>query len=253
MLFTFAGSSHSKYTNYLLETLCNLELESGPALREAILRSTLVSLSGKPGSFTAADLMQEYFNRLLEAIVEKKGVEYGDTFIREVVSPNLHHFARIKLDLRDGVGLAKRSGRHTEPHMKPEVKILLETYAKCELHCRRPGRAYNEIDKDDFTRGLTKLRTGKLKKWITDTTRNRGLRADVSFPNSDRVEDVDHEDVDHDEDEPAEEESASEPQTWGYMEVIDGELIFGNTESLSFDIDEWMSQLEDQAMHVDEA
>jgi hypothetical protein len=76
MLFMFAGSSHSKYTNYLLKTMCNLELESGPALQEAILKSTVVSLSGKPGSFTAADLMQEYFNRLLEAIVEKKGVEY---------------------------------------------------------------------------------------------------------------------------------------------------------------------------------
>ncbi|KAM6490538.1 hypothetical protein JOM56_013881 [Amanita muscaria] len=34
MLFTFAGSSHSKYTTYLLKTICNLEMESGPALRD---------------------------------------------------------------------------------------------------------------------------------------------------------------------------------------------------------------------------
>ncbi|KAH9943828.1 hypothetical protein B0H21DRAFT_864932 [Amylocystis lapponica] len=37
MLFTFAGSSHSKYTSYLLETICSLELESSPELRETIL------------------------------------------------------------------------------------------------------------------------------------------------------------------------------------------------------------------------
>jgi hypothetical protein len=72
MLFTFAGSSHQKYANYLLETVCNLELESGTELRDAILKSMLVSLSGKEGSFSAADFIQEYFNRLLEAIVEKK-------------------------------------------------------------------------------------------------------------------------------------------------------------------------------------
>ncbi|RDB30543.1 hypothetical protein Hypma_007322 [Hypsizygus marmoreus] len=107
MLFTFAGSSHSKYTNYLLETICNLEYESGPALRDAILKSMLVNLTGREGSFSAADFIQEFFNRLLEAIVEKKGVEYGAKFIREVVSRNLHHFARIKLDMRNGVGLEK--------------------------------------------------------------------------------------------------------------------------------------------------
>jgi len=71
-------------STYLLEVVCRLELESSPALREAVLRTTLVNLSGREGSFTAADLMQEYFNQLLEAIVEKKGVEYDDFFIRHV-------------------------------------------------------------------------------------------------------------------------------------------------------------------------
>jgi hypothetical protein len=77
----FAGSSHPKYTNYLLEMLCNFELESGQPLRKAILKSMLVNLSGKEGSFLAANFVQEYFNQLLEAIVEKKGLEYGAHFI----------------------------------------------------------------------------------------------------------------------------------------------------------------------------
>ena len=61
MLFTFVGSSHPKYANYLLETVCNLELESGAELCDAILKSMLVSLSGKEGSFSTADFIQEYF------------------------------------------------------------------------------------------------------------------------------------------------------------------------------------------------
>ncbi|KAM6489590.1 hypothetical protein JOM56_014912 [Amanita muscaria] len=247
MLFTFVRSSHSKYTTYLLETICNLEMESGPALWNTILKSTLVNLSGRPGSFGAADLMQEYFNRLLEAIVEKKGIEYGHTFIREVVSRNLHHFARIKLDLHNGIGLTKHSGRHVAPHLKPEVETLLETYAQSELHCRRPGHAYSEEDRDDFGCGHDKLRAGKLKKWITDTTRNRGLKTDPATPVDGEEEAGDGEEME----EPAEEENdpnPPSPPTWGYTEVINGELIFGDRDVLAADVDKWFTQVEEENM-----
>ncbi|KAM6491593.1 hypothetical protein JOM56_012985 [Amanita muscaria] len=230
MLFTFAGSSHSKYTTYLLETICNLEMESGPALRDTILKSTLVNLSGRPGAFSAADLMQEYFNRLLEAIVEKKGIEYGHTFIRQVVSRNLHHFARIKLDLHNGIGLTKHSGRHVAPHLKPEVETLLETYTQSELHCRRPGRAYSEEDRDDF-----------------DTTRNRGLKTDPPAPVDIEEEEGDPEEIE----EPAEEgnnPNPPSPPTWGYVEVINGELIFGDRDVLAADVDQWFTRVEEENM-----
>ena len=81
MLFIFASSSHSKYVSYLLETITTLEWESSPELHEATLHGVLVSLSGHAGSFCALDFMQEYFNRLLEAIVQRKGVDYGAPYI----------------------------------------------------------------------------------------------------------------------------------------------------------------------------
>jgi hypothetical protein len=66
-------------------------------------------------------------------------------------------------------------------------------------------------------------------------------------PNSGTADNVDkEEDV-------VDEQGSSEPQTWGYMEVVDGELVFGDADSLELGIDEWMSQLEDQTMHIDEA
>ena len=70
MLFTFATSSHSKYVTYLLETITTLKLEVSTELRDAILRSMLVNIGRHPGSFCALDFMQEYFNHLLEAIVQ---------------------------------------------------------------------------------------------------------------------------------------------------------------------------------------
>ena len=48
---------------------------------------------------------------------------------------------RLRSDFRTGVGLAKCSGRHREPHQKPEVNMLLREYKEQELHKCRPGRA----------------------------------------------------------------------------------------------------------------
>jgi hypothetical protein len=240
MLFTFAGSTHSKYVTYLLETICTLELESSPALREAILRSMLVTLSGKPGTFSALDLTQEYFNRLLEAIVERKGVEYGEPFIRNVISRNLHHFARIKLDLRDSVGLAKRSGRHSAPHMKPEVKKLLETYLELELHRRRAGRMYDNRDVDDFRRGMVKLQGGKVKKWAMHTTKTRDIMSHDLTPRPEDEDGIDE--LNDGELEEGVDEPNSAPVALGIMQLVDGELVVERVDA--DESDEWITEFE---------
>ncbi|KAH9931747.1 hypothetical protein B0H21DRAFT_813891 [Amylocystis lapponica] len=178
MLFTFAGSSHTKYTAYLLEMITNLEMESSPELHNAILDSLLINLSGQPGHFIAGDLMQEYFNRLLQVIVERKGTEYGAHFVRNIVSPNLHHMARLQDDLKEGLGLAVRSGRHSEPHKRSEIRRLTLEYRTQQLHCRRPGRVIDgdTRDVDDYARGVGKLYGGKLQKWVKETSYLRGPR-----------------------------------------------------------------------------
>lgn len=123
----------------------------------------------------ASDIMQEYFNRLLEAIVEKKGIDYGDPSACNIISPNLGHFARIKLSLRSGVGMAKRAGKHSVPDQNPEVRKLSEAYKKHELHKQRPGRVYKDTDRDNFTQGVKKLKSGQLQRWTFETTHWRGL------------------------------------------------------------------------------
>lgn len=255
LLFTFAGSTHSKYSTYLLEVVCRLELESSPALCDATLRTTLVNLTGRAGSFTAADLMQEFFNRLLEAIVEKKGVEYGDTFIRRVISRNLHHFARIKLDLRVGVGLSQRSGRHSAPHANPEIRILLDVYHDTELHLRRPGRVYKDDDKDHLQQGITKLRDGKLKKWIASTCSTRNLLAtlnpsashDSRHDNTGGISESESENSDTSDDEHEEGGIEVGPNPLVYGEMVDGELILASMDVMADEIDNLFSRLEGPA------
>ncbi|KAJ3511541.1 hypothetical protein NMY22_g15614 [Coprinellus aureogranulatus] len=219
LLFYFAGGSHQKYCSYMLEVVTRFELESSPELMEMVLQTTLVNLSGLPGTCIASDIMQEYFNRLLEAIIEKKGIDYGDSFARRVISPNLAHFARLKLNLRSGVGLAARSGRHSAPNEDPEIRKLLDAYRTCELHKRRPGRVYKDTDRDDFTRGLTKLENGRLKKWVHNTLLQRASTRHIS---PDAVEDMGD----------VEDEDESEGlATLGMAEVIEGHLV---VQTLSF-------------------
>lgn len=188
MLFTFAGSPHSKYTSYLLEFITSIELESSAELRESTLASMLINLSGDPGRFAAADLIQEYFNRLLQAIAERKGAEYHDRFLRSVVSRNLHHLARLCDDLKKGVGLESRSGHHSAPQLRSELERLLEEYKHAELHSRRPGRTYSagedNVRPTDYQRGLANLRGGKLARWVRETSFMRGSHMPSSSSDS---------------------------------------------------------------------
>ncbi|KAL1943190.1 hypothetical protein VTO73DRAFT_4265 [Trametes versicolor] len=188
MLFTFAGSPHSKYTSYLLEFISSIELESSPELRESTLASMLINLSGDPGRFAAADLIQEYFNRLLQAIAERKGAEYHDRFLRSVVSRNLHHLARLCDELKKGIGLQSRSGHHSAPQLRSELDRLLEEYQRSELHSRRPGRTYatgaDNLRPTDYQRGLANLHGGKLARWVRETSFMRGSHVPSSSPGS---------------------------------------------------------------------
>ncbi|KAI0362305.1 hypothetical protein OH77DRAFT_1377558, partial [Trametes cingulata] len=143
MLFKFAGSDHTKYCTYLLEMVCSLELEASPVLREVFLKNWLVNPSGEPERTLEGDLLEEHMNLELEETVARKGAEWDSPFIREVVSPNVYHFVELRNEWGTGVGLARRRGRHPEPHSRPEIRTLLELYKDVELHLFRATHAHD--------------------------------------------------------------------------------------------------------------
>ncbi|KAK6993185.1 hypothetical protein R3P38DRAFT_2567352 [Favolaschia claudopus] len=81
MLFTFGGSTHTNYLNYLLETIMNLELECSPGLKLALLRGLVWNLSGLPNHCEEGDYIVEFFNRLLKDVVQHKSAQFDDIFI----------------------------------------------------------------------------------------------------------------------------------------------------------------------------
>ncbi|KAJ7735335.1 hypothetical protein B0H16DRAFT_1256415, partial [Mycena metata] len=155
MLFTFAGSSHSNYRGYLLETVMSLEYESSPGLKLALLRGLVWNLTGLPDHCEEGDFIVEFFNRLLEDIVQHKSAQFDDTFIRDIISRNLRHIALLKLAWRTGTSGKPPfpNFKHASPTEKPEVRTLYKLYTDVELHHRRRHRQIDDRDTDDFAKG----------------------------------------------------------------------------------------------------
>ncbi|KAH9917526.1 hypothetical protein B0H21DRAFT_879595 [Amylocystis lapponica] len=262
MMFCFAGSSHTKYTGYLLEMIASLELESSDTLRDFFLRNWLVNPSGEPGKYQEGDLMQEHYNRELETFIERKDVEWDADYIRRVIAPNVGHFVTLKNAWGDGLGLAKRRGAHPEPHSRPEVSILLNTYKDEDLHRFRAGRCYGSPgeDIDTFAKGITELDNGKLKNWIQQTTQDRSLHPTTSAPvhtdterhstgsDSETVERSDEEDVLWDDGDSEDGADETPVLTLGSIDVFDGEttVYYQNVESANEELEAGLRELDDE-------
>ncbi|KAJ7480367.1 hypothetical protein B0H11DRAFT_1724975 [Mycena galericulata] len=215
MLSNFAGSSHSRYMGYLLEMICHIEQESNPELAAATLDSLICNPSGKAGGGQACNIFQERMNRELEPIIQRKDTDYGSNHVRNLWSRNIIDIYELKAEMRQGVGLAKRSGRHKAPHQKPKVKILLQHYNDNELNLRRPGRTYGgEREPDNFTKGIQKLRGGTLTQWARKTTRDRGIHVPAAETSEERNSDSEESDDDEVPD-----------MTLGLIHAFDGEVV----------------------------
>lgn len=231
MMFSFAGSTHSKYVGYCLEMIARVELESSPELRNAILRNMLINPSGEPGRFVEGDLHLEHINLVLEELIQRKNAEWDGNHIRNVIAPNAALFLSVKNTLREGVGLAKRRSRHTSPDSKPEVRTLLRLYADRKVHYFRAGRYYGDpkANVDTFTLGVQALKDGKLQKWKSESTRTqRDNTNDTTQGTASR----DNEDEGSDE-----EDEPVEIQTNGRISMVAGEARVELDEDALLDID----------------
>lgn len=224
MLVTFAGSSHTKYTGYLLDTISFLEFDAGQELRTMFLRNWLVNLSGETGRYLEKDLMQEHHNATLEERSKRQGMSWDSKQMRDVHSRTVQHIERIKKELRPALALSPKGWKHTAPHDRPEIKILLDVYRTTQLHTFGQGRQYqSSIDfVDNFTQGVEKLEM-KLDKWKADLDYS-DLMATAHLNNG--LGDSESAGSDDDEVEHGEEEDpmTSVAQTGGYCEFENGEL-----------------------------
>lgn len=96
---------------------------------------------------------------------------------------------------------------------------------------------YSDRDVDDFQRGLSKLRNGKLRKWAVDTTHTCTLGTMQNHPmiHIDEDEDI-IEELGHDS------QAMPENMTFGFIKMINGELVIETSDRT--DLNELIEQLE---------
>lgn len=229
MLFTFAGSSRSNYMHYVLETILALELESTPELRDALLRCLLLNLMGHDGQYAEGDFVMEFFNRLVEMVVDLKSAEFDANFVRNVLSRNLAQIAALKVAWRVGAGMKAKSSNHKQAHTRPEMRILLALYRALQLHYYRVGRVIDDRDTDDFSAGVSNLRRTALKAHVARSRSMWGKPSSMATATpdeelrEDETTDVGLDEIDN---------NPLHKATRGSMFYVDGELIIDDRDML---------------------
>lgn len=193
----------------------------------------LVNLSGEPGRYIEKDLMQEHHNEVLEERMKKQGMSWDGKQMRHIHSRTVQHIERIKKELRPALALSPKGWKHTKPHDRPEIKILLDVYRMTQLHKFRQGRRYESsvCFVDEFTQGVERMET-KLDKWKSElkhsdlmATTHLGVPR-ASSPHSEPLGDENGPAGDDNRADDGEEDdlAVSVAQTEGHYRFEDGEL-----------------------------
>ncbi|KAJ7781696.1 hypothetical protein B0H14DRAFT_3507422 [Mycena olivaceomarginata] len=169
-IFKFAGSSHQNYMKYLLEFYCILCYEASEGLSDAIFDNLLLRIDAELGKCILDDLLQEHYNKWLQAMSRRHGGEFNDPFFHQTVSPNVEHFLRFKENIETVFNLKHRGKAHTSPHQCPALRLLLTMFKDEEVHTFRVGQSMGHAAVNQFARGVRQLDEGKLRDFIKSTT-----------------------------------------------------------------------------------
>ncbi|PPQ87647.1 hypothetical protein CVT25_011485 [Psilocybe cyanescens] len=148
-IFTFAGSSHQNYVEYLLEVYCLLRYDASKDLREGILNNW----PGGLGKWIEGDLLQEHYNRWLEDM--------------------------IKEEIENVFDLARRGKTHSSPHLRDEFRLLLALYKEEKLHLFCTGRSLGHAALNQFDIGHNRLQDSKLNDFISKSTSYTDVMTDI--------------------------------------------------------------------------
>lgn len=181
-IFSFTGTSNRNYSSWLLEVYCFFRYEASKDLSDALLNNWLVNLTGELGKWIEADLMQEHYNRWLEDMAGKLGGEFDDRFYRHTLSPNVHHFLRIKEQIESAFELRQRSKAHGSAHLRDEYQSLLRMYREDELHRFRSCRSMGHAAMNTFDCGNRRLEGGRLEKFLTQSLAYSDIVKEMKSP-----------------------------------------------------------------------
>jgi len=138
-----------------------------------------VNITGELRTWIEADLLQEHYNRWLEDMVKERSSDFDDNFYRHTLSPNVHHFLRIKEEIENAFSLTTRGKSHTSSHLRDELRLLLALFMEENIHLFFTGRALGHAAINQFNKGYWRLDSGKLDDFLSKSTTFADVIADI--------------------------------------------------------------------------
>lgn len=122
----FLVGQQTRYGLELLDMRCGFHGEWDEQLARLIRSNWVINPWGKADKFLGLD---EFMEELVRALKDQYNAGHSDSqdqYMRTIVAKCIVYFMAIKDDIRQGLGLRRRSGNHVKIDKRPDVQALVK-------------------------------------------------------------------------------------------------------------------------------
>jgi len=188
MMINFHGCGKTKYARVLLERQFDQHHVWTPEHHYIDIRNNLMNLSGQRDSFVAVDENLELINADLQSGYNPRDTWQSLEWHRDVVSPNIMPFRRMRDSVLKSSGVTTGGKKHTRPDNKADILRVMEMLFKEDILCPHKGRvAFGPSGArlpiretvDMFDKGSDILLHGGVVESVVEGRRNQPIAADM--------------------------------------------------------------------------
>jgi IS1 family transposase len=140
MMINFHGCGKTKYARVLLERQFDQHHVWTPEHHYVDIRNNLMNLSGRRDSFLGVDENLELVNADLQSGYNPRDTWQSLEWHREVVSPNIIPFRRMRESVLKSSGVTTGGKKHTRPDNKGDILRVMEILLKEDVLSPQKGR-----------------------------------------------------------------------------------------------------------------
>ena len=121
----FLAGQQTKYGYELLDIRCGMLAEWSEPMRKVVKHNWVINPWNKRGKNLGLDEFMEEVVRAIKDQYNPGNAEHIEWYSRQTLARCIVYFMGIKDDIRQGLGLRRRSGNHSRKDKRPDVQALM--------------------------------------------------------------------------------------------------------------------------------
>ncbi|KAK4704577.1 hypothetical protein P7C70_g1624, partial [Phenoliferia sp. Uapishka_3] len=138
-----AASGHHNYTSELLDLVTNYLFRWPKGIRNYLLHSLVVNVTGKPEAFKPSDLAQEHANKDIKVTYQSKGANQSSEWL-QMVSPIVPVLRNLLERLQVETGAGGQGKHHSHVNTVAFVEKVRDAFLSSRVHHRNDSRTTTE-------------------------------------------------------------------------------------------------------------